>query len=153
MVELKQRPKVQIRQLSEQDIEGVLSIDRRISGKGRAVTYTSAPESYVGGDMDVSVVAEAGGEIVGFLLGRITESPLGTPDRALLQLIGIDPEFQRQGIGSRLVNAFAQSCRQKGVRSLHIMVSWHDWWLLSFLSALGFTHGQMTEFVKSIDTA
>ena len=146
-----QRPQVNIRGIMEEDIEGVLAIDRKITGSKRAMTYATTPSSYVGGELEASVVAEASGQIVGFLLGRITDSPYGVADAAWLQLIGIDPGYQRQGIGSRLVQAFTERCRQKGVRSVHIMVSWHDWWLLSFLRSLGFARGEMAEFIKPIE--
>jgi len=59
-----QIPEVNIRSITEDDIEGVLAIDRKIAGRGRAVAYTTVPNSYVGGEMDVSTVVEAGGEIV-----------------------------------------------------------------------------------------
>ncbi len=147
----KQLPQVNIRRMTEEDIEGVLAIDRKIVGSSRATTYTTAPSSYVGGELDVSVVAEAGGQIVGFLLGRITHSPYGLADAASLEMIGVDPEYRRRGIGTGLARAFNEHCKQKGVRSVRAMVSWHDWWLLSFLRSLGFSRGEMAEFTKSIE--
>ena len=151
MTAAEQRPQVDIREMTEEDIEGVLAIDRKITGSNRAMTYATIPSSYVGGELDVSVVAEAGGQIVGFLFGRITDSPRGLADVALVELIGVDPGYQRQGIGTSLVQAFMEHCRHKGARSVHAMVSWHDWWLLSFLGSLGFTRGAMAEFVKPIE--
>ena len=151
MAAAEQKPGVDIREMTEDDIEGVLAIDRKITGSSRATTYASMPTSYVGGELDVSVVAESGGEIVGFLFGRITDSPYGQADAASLELMGVDPAYQRQSVGSGLVQAFMEGCRRKDVRSVHIMVSWHDWWLLSFLRSLGFARGEMAEFVKRIE--
>jgi ribosomal protein S18 acetylase RimI-like enzyme len=148
---MSQTPEVNIRSITEEDIESVLAIDRQITGRDRAMTYTTIPNSYVGGEMDVSVVAEAGGEIVGFLLGRISDSPFGFADAASLQLIGVDPACRRQGIATKLVQAFTDRCRERKVRSIHVLVSWHDWWLLSFLSSLGFARGEMAEFLKPIE--
>ena len=54
---------VNIRSITEDDIEGVLAIDRKIAGRDRAVTYTTVPNNYVGGEMDVSVVATVDGGI------------------------------------------------------------------------------------------
>jgi ribosomal protein S18 acetylase RimI-like enzyme len=142
---------VNIRSITEEDIEGVLAVDRKITGRDRAVTYSTVPNSYVGGEMDVSVVAEAGGEIVGFLLGRISDSPCGLADAASLQLFGVDPACRRQGIATRLVEAFTDRCRERGVRSIHVLVSWHDWWLLSFLGSMGFARGEMAEFIRPLE--
>ena len=142
---------VNIRVMTDDDIEGVLSIDRKITGSDRAVTYATIPGSYVGGELDISVVAEADGEIVGFLLGRITDSPYGHADAAWLEVIGVDPSFQRRGLGTRLVQGFTERCRQRRVRSVHILVSWHDWRLLSFLRSLRFARGEMAEFIMPIE--
>jgi len=152
MVAAEQRTGVNIREMTEEDIEGVLAIDRRITGSNRAMTYSSTPTSYVGGELDVSVVAEVGGDIIGFLFGRITDSSYGQADTASLELIGVDPEYQRQNIGSGMVRCFTERCQQKDVRSVHVMVSWHDWWLLSFLRSLGFARGEMAEFIKPIES-
>ncbi len=151
MTAAEQRPQVDIREMTEEDIEGVLAIDRKITGSNRAMTYATLPSSYVGGALDVSVVAEAGGQIVGFWFGRITDSPRGRADTALLELIGVDLGYQHQGIGTRLAQAFMEQCRRKRVRSVRTIVSWHDWWLLSFVRSLGFIRGEMAEFVKPIE--
>jgi ribosomal protein S18 acetylase RimI-like enzyme len=147
----KSAAKVIIRRMREEDIEGVLAIDRKIVGKDRAATYDTMPRSYVGGELDVSVVAEIDDEIVGFLLGRMTESSYDLGNSFLLDLIGVDPDYRRHGIGRRLVEAFEQQCQEKGGATARAMVSWHDWWLLSFLGAMGFVRGEMAEFVKQIE--
>ncbi len=147
----KKKPQVNIREMTEEDIDGVLNIDRKIMGNNRAVSYTTTPGSYVGGELDISVVAETGGQIIGFLSGRITDSPKGPADTALMELIGVDPDYQRLGIGSRLMEAFMEHCQQKGVRSVRTLVSWYDWWLLSFLRSQGFSRGEMAEFIKPIE--
>ena len=139
-----------VRKMEEEDIESVLEIDRKITGFDRATTYTRTPTNYVGGELDISVVAEAEGKIVGFLLGRVTDSPYDVGDSYLLELIGVDPEYKRRGLGRRLVSAFEKACQEKGASSIRVLVSWHDWWLLSFLRSLEFSRGEMTEFVKPL---
>ncbi|MDO8687061.1 MAG: N-acetyltransferase [Dehalococcoidales bacterium] len=145
-----QKVTVNIREMKEEDIEGVLAIDRNITGSDRVLTYATDAESEMGGELGVSMVAEAGGEIVGFLLGQITDSFYRVGDTAWVRLIGVDSRYQRQGIGDRLLQGFTERCRQKGAESVHIMVRWHDWTLLSVLRSLGFDRGERTEFIKPI---
>jgi ribosomal protein S18 acetylase RimI-like enzyme len=149
--DFRKKTSVVIRKMEEDDIGSVLEIDRKISGKDRASTYTTMPTNYVGGELDISVVAEVDGKIVGFLLGRVTSSPTEMGESYLLELIGVDPEYRRQNLGKQLVKAFEQYCMEKGAASIRVLVSWHDWWLLSFLRSLDFSRGEMTEFVKSLD--
>lgn len=146
----KNRFNINIRRMTEEDIEGVLEIDRNIAGSDRATTYTMIPTNYVGGELDISVVAEVDGEVVGFLLGRITKSPYEVGNSYLLELIGVDPKYRRRGVGKNLVKYFEKLCREKGASTIRILVNWQDWWLLSFLSSLEFSRGEMTEFVKPI---
>ena len=145
-----QEEKIHIRKMTEEDIEGVLEVDRKIAGPDRATTYTMIPTNYVGGELDISVVAELDEEIVGFLLGRVTKSTYEVGNSYLLELIGVDPRFRRKGVGKSLVKDFEKICREKGASTIRVLVNWQDWWLLSFLSSLEFSRGEMTEFVKPI---
>jgi ribosomal protein S18 acetylase RimI-like enzyme len=143
---------ITIRPMTEDDIEAVLAIDRQIAGPDRATTYDTLPSSYVGGELDLSVVAEAKGKVVGFLLGRVQHSPYEEATAFLLELIGVDPTYRRHGIGRRMVEAFEAQCRHKGGGcAIRAVVSWHDWWMLSFLRSQGFVRGDMAEFVKRIE--
>jgi ribosomal protein S18 acetylase RimI-like enzyme len=146
----KRELKINVRKMEEEDIESVLEIDRKIAGPERATTYSKIPANYVGGELDISVVAEAEEEIIGFLLGRVTDSPYGQGESFLLELIGVDPEYKRRGVGRSLVKAFEKACRERGASTIRALVSWHDWWLLSFLRSLEFSQGEMAEFVKSL---
>lgn len=145
-----QKIRVNIREMNEGDIDGVLAVDRKITAQDRALTYSTVPESFLGGQIDMSVVAEIEDVIVGFLLGRVVDSPFDPVDIALIKVIGVDPACRRLHIGKMLVDAFMENCKKRGVDSVHAMVSVHDWWMLSFLRSLEFNAGKMVEFVKPL---
>lgn len=56
-------------------------------------------------------LAEAGGEVVGVLMGNVS------PDKRLayVQHLAVIPAFRRRGIGTRLLERFETDCRQAGV--------------------------------------
>ena len=141
---------VNICEMTEEDIEGVLAIGRKTIGTDRVQTYAVGPDSDVGGELGVSMVAEVTGEIVGFLLGQIIDSLYGVGDAAWGRLIGLDSRYRRQGIVNRLTQGFVESCQRRGAQSVHIMVRWHDGSLVSFLRSLGFDRGERAEFIKPI---
>lgn len=151
MATVNQQPQVDIRDLREEDIDAVLAIDQKVAGDDRATTYAISPSSDIAGELDVSVVAEVSGKVVGFLLGQLADSRYETADTAWLRLIGIAPDYQRLGIGSRMMQAFLERCRRKKVQSVRIMISWNDWWMLSFVGSLGFTRAERVEYFKTID--
>jgi len=140
------KTRVNIREMSVEDVEGILAIERKVTGSNRAVTYAPVPDSCIGGEVDNSMVAEVDDQIVGFVLGRIARSPTALLDVAWIELIGILPEYQRQGIGIRLVEAWKEHCRQKGIKKVHVMINWRDWLMLSFVESLGFSRGDLTDF-------
>lgn len=68
-----------------------------------------------GGYVEVSLIAEEDGEIVGHILfSRITiDTNVGTVDALSLAPMAVLPSHQRQGIGSKLVEAGLEVCRKQ----------------------------------------
>jgi predicted N-acetyltransferase YhbS len=64
--------KVSIRPMEPEDINGILEVDRKISGVQRAITYRDLVREALGGEMDVSFVAEVDDQFVGFVLAYLT---------------------------------------------------------------------------------
>lgn len=144
----KKELQVIIREMREGDIEGVQAIDNKLTAQNRAFTYCWSP---FGGELITSVVAEADGKIVGFLLGQTAKSSYKDANIALAQNIGVDPEYFRHRIGTRLVQGFTECCQKRGIESIHAMVRSRDEMLISFLRANGFVDGEMIELVKRIN--
>jgi len=146
----KPKGKIKVRPMEPEDIEGILAIDRKFAGGKRSVTYADPRGDFMGGDVGLSCVAEVAGKTVGFVLGRLKDSPYGRSDIGWLQAIGVDPEYQHQGVGGKLVEAFIERCRSKGAKSVRTMVSWHDIPLLALLRTQGFSRGDVAEFQKML---
>jgi len=141
----KRTGKINIRELTDEDMEAALAIDKKINGKERAMTYKDPMNFYLGGELSMSFVAEVDGKIVGFAVARLRD-----PDTGWLQAVGIDPEYRHQGIGAKLVEAVVARCRSKGAKTVHTVASWRDWWMLSFLNSVGFSRGEMVDLQKTL---
>jgi N-acetylglutamate synthase-like GNAT family acetyltransferase len=139
------KSRLKIREMKVEDLEGVLDIERETKGDSRAATYAPVPDSCIGGEMDASIVAEVGDKIVGFVLGRVVRSPTELRSVVWIELIGILPEYQHKGVGRKMVEAWKERCRKKGINKVHVMVNWRDWWMLSFFQSLGFSRGELTD--------
>lgn len=139
------KSRIKIREMKVEDLEGVLDIERETKGDSRAATYAPVPDSCIGGEMDASIVAEVGDKIVGFVLGRVVRSPTELRSVVWIELIGILPEYQHKGVGRKMVEAWKERCRKKGINKVHVMVNWRDWWMLSFFQSLGFSRGELTD--------
>jgi N-acetylglutamate synthase-like GNAT family acetyltransferase len=141
---------IAIHEMDAEDVAGILEIERAAKGQHRATTYAPMPDSSIGGEIDYSVVAEDGGRIIGFVLARVVRSPSGPTDVAWIEFVGIHPDYQGRGIGKKLIEAWKGQCRRKGVKKVHIMLNWRDWWMQSFFESLGFSRGELVDFQSDI---
>jgi predicted N-acetyltransferase YhbS len=71
---------IKIRLMEPEDISGILEVDRKISGKARAITYRDLVREALGGQIDLSFVAEMDNQFVGFVMA-CSPSPQPSPAR------------------------------------------------------------------------
>jgi putative acetyltransferase len=73
--------------------------------------------------VEVSLVAELDNQIVGHILfSRVTIiTNAGTVEAVSLAPMAVLPSYQRQGIGSRLVDAGLEACRKQGHRIVLVL--------------------------------
>lgn len=142
-------PVVKIRPMEHEDIDSVLAIDRKITGKRRAITYTELITGDLGGVLALSLVAEVNGEVKGFILAR--RAYVGEPTEVgLIQILGVDPEYQRRGIASKMVNALLDTCRAKKLSAVRIMINQRDTQLVGLFQHLGFRRGELVDYTKNL---
>ena len=142
--------KVRIRPMEPEDIDSVLAIDSKITGVRRAATYTDLIIGDLGKIPDLSFVAEVNGEVQGFLLAR--RAYLGEPfnEVGLVQILGVDPDYWRQGIATKMVNALVETCQEKKLNAVQIMVDERDSQLQNLFQRLGFRHGKLIDYTKTL---
>jgi len=152
--------KVKIRVLDESDLDAVVEIDKKVLGKERRA-FWKRKIAYAGIYPRPALVAEFEGKVVGFILGYVSGWEFGVPDTVgWIDTLGVDPTYQRRGIGRALFNAlieiFKSSGREEtpearetekreveGVDVVYTLTSWSDWDLLQFYHAMGFKKGEM----------
>jgi len=141
--------KIRVRPMEPEDIDSVLAIDRKITGVRRAVTYTELITGDLGGVLGLSFVAEVDGEVRGFVLAR--RAYVGEPTEVgLIQILGVDPDYQRQGIATKMVNALLDTCRSKKLNAVRIMVNERDSQLQGLFQHLGFRRGKLIDYTKTL---
>lgn len=141
--------KVVIRKVTPGDVPAILAIDARIVGRDRAASWQQRVYRYLEKYFPpVSHVAEVEGKVVGFILGDVRGWEYGLPSSGWIDIVGVLPEFQGQGIGGKLVEAFVQECFDRGMKPVHIMARLRDRRLQSFLRSLGFKRGQLVDYEK-----
>lgn len=137
---------IEIRPMKPDDISEVFEIDRKISGIERAVTYDDPFSSDFGGNLEYSFVADIDGRTIGFILA--STAYIGEPavEEGLIQTIGVDPEYQRKGIATILVNAVMDLSKSRGLDKMRIMLKEKDSQLQPLFSNMGFNRGQLVSY-------
>ena len=138
--------------MEPEDIDNVLAIDRKITGVRRAATYTDLLIGDLGKIPNLSFVAEVDGEVQGFILAR--RAYFGEPftEVGLIQIMGVDPDHWRQGIATQMVNALVESCQDKKLNALRIMIDDSDDQLQHLFQRLGFRRGKLIDYSKTFKT-
>jgi len=151
---------VKIRVLDENDLDAVVNIDEKTLGKERRA-FWKRKIAYAGIYPRPSLVAELDGKVVGFILGYVSGWEFGVPDCVgWIDTLGVDPSFQRHGVGRALFNALIDVFRRsgceedsetkdtkkakvEGVNVVYTLVGWNDGDLVQFYNAMGFRKGDM----------
>ena len=152
--------KMKIRVLTEKDVNAVVEIDRKILGEERP-EFWKRKIAYADVYPRPALVAELDGKVVGFIMGYVSGWEFGVPNTiGWIDTLGVDPEYQRRGIGSALFNELIENFRQsgreripgidesekpkiEGVNIVYTLTNWNDWDLLQFYNAMGFKKGNM----------
>jgi ribosomal protein S18 acetylase RimI-like enzyme len=131
---------IRIRPLDELDISGIVRIDEKISGIYRPEIWEERIMYYTRRDPGASQVAEAGGKVVGFMLGDLRAGEFGLEEPSgWIERFGIDPDFRGQDLGRKLFDAIKTHFTAEGAKSVRTLVDTHDGGVAGFLKAIGFT--------------
>jgi len=140
--------KIRVRPMEPMDIDRVLAIDSKITGVRRAATYTDLIIGNLGKIPDLSFVAEVDGEVQGFLLAR--RDYFGEPfsEEGMIHVLGVEPDYRRQGIATQMINALVEACQEKKLNAVRIMVDEKDDQLQSLFQKLSFHRGKLVDYTK-----
>lgn len=132
-------PEIEIRLFHEADLDAVVAIDRAIVGRDRRAylgRYAWSPEK--GERISLSLVAAAGGEVAGYVLGGVYRGEFGAVEPlAILETIGVRPGARRQRVAHTLFAAFAEHARRLDASHIRTLVPWNAYALLGFFEAMG----------------
>ena len=103
------------------------SIHRRYADAGRAARQF--------------LVAENGGEVVGFVIGEVRDWEFGSPPCGWVFAIDVKPDARQTGVGTRLLEAICAGFRRAGVGKVRTMLARDNTLILSFFRSQGMMTG------------
>lgn len=127
-----------VRELQEGDLDAIIAIDAHVTGRRRAEYLRLKMQEALGG-IRISLISERDDVPVGFLFARVYYGEFGVPEPvAVLDTIGVKPDFQQKGIGQALLDQLRTNLRGLGIRRLQTEVAWDDQALCHFFQRAGF---------------
>ena len=134
------RTGVIVRGLTPNDLESVVAIDAKSTGRRREEYFRiKLAQNLSETGIKVSLAAEADGLFRGFLLARVYYGEFGTMEPvAVLDTLGVHPDTRGVGIGHALMEQLLVNLAGLGVPTLRTEVAWEDTQLITFFRREGF---------------
>jgi ribosomal protein S18 acetylase RimI-like enzyme len=138
------RDKVMIRSLTRQDLDPVVRIDQKITGRNhRDFFQRKFQEVLFESGVRISLVAEIDGMVVGFMMARVDFGEFGrTASEAVIDMLGVAKAFRSQQVGHALLSQLLANLSSLQVESVRSEVEWNNFGLLGFLESCGFVPSQ-----------
>lgn len=142
------RDRIPVRSLRESDLKALIAIDRRITGRDRSRYFErKLDEALHESDVRVSLVAEADGRAVGFIMARVDFGEFGRLEAAaVMDTIGIDPDYAGKGVGRALLSQLLANLITLRVDKILTELDLSDRELIAFLDRCGFKPSSRLSF-------
>ena len=145
------RDDVAIRPLEASDLEAIVRIDEKLSGKTRREYWRNRLEIAALRPPWMSLGAETDGRLAGFLFGWVGESEFGIAARTgWIDQIAVDPPYRGRGIARALVDRFVDSGRElRSLEKVATLIDLAQTDVRDFFLGMGFAHGPMLQMERS----
>lgn len=141
----------EIRALTEADFKDVAKIQENILKRSVSGRLESRMRDYIKKDPNTCLVAEAEGNVIGFVIGDIKDWGFGVEKSGWLEIIGIDPKYMGQGIGKALGNNLLKYFKSKGIKNIFTVARWDSGDLLAFFKSIGFDRSDFINLEKRFE--
>ena len=143
---------VRIRALEDTDLGDITALDEKLGGSYRPEVWERRLGYYMRRDPEGSKVAEAGGRVVGFMLGEVRSGEFGLEEpTGWIEVLGVDPGFRGRAVGRKLAESLLEHFRRQGATSVRTLVDEESMGeIAEFFSRLGFQPAPMRSFVKPL---
>jgi ribosomal protein S18 acetylase RimI-like enzyme len=129
-----------IRDIAAADLERVIELDRRLTGKPRRnyhekrmAAVTADPASFV------TLTAADGPVLKGYAYAHILDGEFGgSGPVGVVDTIGVDPDQRNQGLGRKLMAAVEEALKKRGIKEVVSQADWTEHGITRFFQSAGF---------------
>ncbi len=129
---------MKLRPMANQDLPALVTIQERITRAPVTDRWREMLAQHVGNDHQPGIVADNGGQVVGFIIGEVKVGGFGAEISGILELVGVAPEHMGAGIGHALAQELLKHFQAQGVEDVLTSVMWDSGDMLAFFKNMGF---------------
>lgn len=146
------RDTADVRLLSAKDLDAIVRIDARITGRDRRVYMQHAlDEALRESGVRISLAARVDNNVAGFVMARADLGDFGrTEPVAVIDTLDVAPEYAHHGIGHALLSQLFLNLGALHIERVETVVDRKAFELLGFFYDVGFAPGQRLAFVKTL---
>jgi ribosomal protein S18 acetylase RimI-like enzyme len=130
---------VKVRRVRREDLPRVIAIDAAVTGIAKRDYWHDVFRRYGTGRAAGRqfLVADAQGEVAGFVIGEVRDWEFGSPPCGWVFAIDVAPGARLAGIGSKLLEAVCAGFRRAGVAKVRTLLARDNTLVLSFFRSQG----------------
>jgi ribosomal protein S18 acetylase RimI-like enzyme len=99
----------------------------------------------------IFLVAEKGGEVIGFIVGEVRAWEFGTEPCGWVFALSVSPRSREMGVGQLMLTEMFRRLKKAGVATVRTMVDRENKLTLSFFRSQGLRSGRYVELEKPLD--
>jgi GNAT superfamily N-acetyltransferase len=144
-----------VRPVEVRDLDAVIALDAAVTGLAKPDYWYELFHRYGtrGRQQRFFLVAEAGGEIQGFVIGEVRDWEFGSPPCGWVFGINVRPDARLGGIGARLLEAIVEAFRRAGVTKVRTLLARDNTLVLSFFRSQGMTAAPFIPLELDLESA
>jgi GNAT superfamily N-acetyltransferase len=144
-----------VRPVEVRDLDAVIALDAAVTGLAKPDYWYELFHRYGtrGRQQRFFLVAEAGGEIQGFVIGEVRDWEFGSPPCGWVFGINVRPDARLGGVGARLLEAIVEAFRRAGVAKVRTLLARDNNLVLSFFRSQGMTAAPFIPLELDLESA
>jgi ribosomal protein S18 acetylase RimI-like enzyme len=143
---------VRVRPAEPADLTDVVALDSENTGISKVAYWKDRFDWYAGRHPErFFLVAEKGGELLGFIVGEVRAWEFGSPPSGWIFAVQVRSSARLHGLGTMLYDAICVRFRKAGVHHVRTMVAKDAQLLLSFFRSLGMIAGPFLQLEKGLE--
>lgn len=144
---------ITIRNAIPADHDAIIELDTVGAEADKPAYWKGVFDRYLEADKKdrIFLVAEAGDNVVGFIVGEVRAWEFGSPPCGWVFAMAVASEMREMGVGQLMFEEVCKRLKQAGITSVRTMIAREQKLVLSFFRSQGLRTGPYIELEKQLD--